>query len=532
MSNKSKHSTSCNQADHKMWSRRDFLQTLGITGGVGLAMGGFSVNALAAPLLNPPDGNERILVLIRLKGGNDGLNTIIPVYDFGTYKSKRPSIYIPLADTWSLSPELAMPKTTSSLTKLWNKGAMKVISGVGYQDHNLSHFTSSDIWNTANPEIETDANKSGWLGRYLLNNQPDYLENLPEIPGAIKVNSGSNIAFNDPERIDLAVNFNTPDKLIEIAERGFYYDAQNLPDDCYYGDQVGFLRSVLNVTYKYAPVISNAFKAGSNDVVYSNNPLSQQLSIVAKLIKGNLGTRLYMVTLDGFDTHENQNSDHPRLMSQLSAAVSEFYDDLGSGLSNNVLSVTFSEFGRRVAENAGGTDHGTAAPVLLFGSALQGNGALGQLPSLTQLDGNGNLKHSTDFRSIYATLLESWLCVPATAVDTILGQEFDRVDNMGIECLASSVADVPLKQGLSHYGFVEQDGSIHIRYELARPGTIMVELIAMTGQRIAMPVNEYQAGGKQETIMSGQRLGLGSGLYVYRITASGKTYSGKLVYVQ
>ncbi|MBK7010499.1 MAG: hypothetical protein IPH36_18650 [Saprospiraceae bacterium] len=119
---------------------------------------------------------------------------------------------------------------------------MKVIGGVGYQDHNLSHFTSSDIWNTANPAIETDANKSGWLGRYLLNNQPDYLENLPEIPGAIKVNSGSNIAFNDPERIDLAVNFNTPDKLIEIAERGFYYDAQNLPDDCYYGDQVGFLQ--------------------------------------------------------------------------------------------------------------------------------------------------------------------------------------------------------------------------------------------------------------------------------------------------
>lgn len=532
MSHKHHHTTACNPSEHKMWSRRDFLQTLGITGGVGLAMGGFSINALAAPLLNPPGGNDRILVLIRLKGGNDGLNTIIPIYDFGTYKSKRPTIYIPQSETWSLNSELAMPKTTAKLTKLWDSGAMKVINGVGYGNHNLSHFTSSDIWNSAQPQIETLEDKSGWLGRYLLNEQPDYLENLPEVPGAIKVNSGSNIAFNNPDRIDLAVNFNTPDKLIEIAEKGFYYDTQVLPDDCYYGDQIGFLRSVLNVTYKYAPTISNAYKAGTNTVVYSNNPLSKQLAIVAKLIKGKLGTKLYMVTLDGFDTHENQNSAHPQLMNQLAAAVSEFYDDLGTDLSASVLSLTFSEFGRRVAENNGGTDHGTAAPVMMFGSALQGSAALGDLPSLTQLDGNGNLKHTTDFRSVYATVLESWLCVPPSAVDEILGDEFERIDNLGIECLPSSTDAVPLVQGLSHYGNVQQDGSIQVHFELARPGHIKLELLAVTGQTIAMPVNEYLSEGKHTVNMSGQKLGLGSGMYIYKISSAQKAYSGKLIYVQ
>ena len=532
MSHKHHHTSACNPGEHKMWSRRDFLHTLGVTGGVGLAMGGFSLNALAAPLLTPPGGNDRILVLIRLKGGNDGLNTIIPIYDFGTYKNKRPTIYIPQSETWSLNQELAMPKTTSRLTKLWNNGAMKVISGVGYDNHNLSHFTSSDVWNSAKPEIESIEDKSGWLARYLLHQQPDYLENLPEIPGAIKVNSGSNIAFNNPDRIDLAVNFNTPDKLIEIAEKGFYYDTQSLPDDCYYGDQIGFLRSVLNVTYKYAPAISNAYKAGSNTVVYSNNALSQQLAIVAKLIKGGLGTKMYMVTLDGFDTHENQNTAHPQLMNQLASAVSEFYDDLGTEFNNDVLSLTFSEFGRRVAENNGGTDHGTAAPVMLFGNALQGSATLGKLPNLSQLDANGNLKHTTDFRSVYATLLESWLCLPAATVDSILGDEFQRIDDLGLECISSSTANVPLIQGLTHQGRVAEDGSIFIQFEMQRPGHVRLELLAVTGQVIAMPVNGYLSEGVHQTMMGGQRLGLGNGMYIYRIETAGKSYSGKLIFVQ
>ena len=171
-------------------------------------MGGFSLNALAAPLLTPLGGNDRILVLIRLKGGNDGLNTIIPIYDFGTYKTNGLP-FTSLSLKLGASTRIGYAQNYFQVDKAMEQWCHESNQRVGYDNHNLSHFTSSDVWNSAKPEIESIEDKSGWLARYLLHQQPDYLENLPEIPGAIKVNSGSNIAFNNPDRIDLAVNFNT-----------------------------------------------------------------------------------------------------------------------------------------------------------------------------------------------------------------------------------------------------------------------------------------------------------------------------------
>lgn len=519
--------------DHATWSRRSFLQTLGLAGGVGLTMGGFGLEALAsAPLslMSNGDVNNRILVLIRLKGGNDGLNMIVPVYDYSRYKNNRPTIALAHNDLISLDNDgrFAMPKTMTKLKSLWDNGKMKVINSVGYPDHNLSHFTSSDIWNSANQDIESDADKSGWLGRYLLNRNPDYLANLPEVPGAIKVSSGSSIAYQTPDRIDLAVNFNTPDKLIEVAQKGFIYDTDNLPDDCYYGDQVGYLRSILNITYKYAPVISQAYGAGSNAVAYSNNELSRQLAIVARLIKGNLGTRLYMVTLDGFDTHENQNINHPRLMNDISAAISEFYADLEAGdKDGDVLSMTFSEFGRRVRENEGGTDHGTAAPVMFFGPALESNGFLGKNPDLGDLDNNGNLKHGVDFRSVYATILESWLCIEASAVDDVLGNVYDRLPDLGLQCTGVFAEQVSLNQKIRHGVRNMADGSQVIWYEIARPGVVVVDVHTILGQKITTLVNAYQDQGQHEAVFINQHAGLSAAMYVYSIRSGQAGVSGK-----
>jgi uncharacterized protein (DUF1501 family) len=407
---------------------------------------------------------------------------------------------------------------------------MKVINSVGYPEHNLSHFTSSDIWNSANENIESDSNKSGWLARYLLDKTPDYLENLPEIPGAIKISSGSSITYQTADRIDLAVNFNTPDKLIEIAEKGFVYDTVNLPDDCYYGEQVGFLRSILNITYKYAPKISEAYSAGTNEVSYSNNELSRQLAIVAKLVKGNLGTRLYMVTLDGFDTHENQNISHPRLMADISAAISEFYADLEAGeKANDVLSMTFSEFGRRVRENDGGTDHGTAAPVMFFGPTLEGNGIFGKDPDLVDLDSVGNLKHDTDFRSIYATILESWLCIDASHVDNILGDVYERIPGLGLNCLPVYTSEPVFTQQIQHKLRSHADGSYTIEYEISRPGQIDVEVYTIMGQKISTLVHEYQDRGKHQAVFINQHVGLSSSMYIYVIRSGLASVSGKFL---
>lgn len=521
--------------DHTMWTRRSFLHTIGLAGGVGMTVGGLGIEALAShslALAGTGNNENRILVLIRLKGGNDGLNMIVPVFDYGRYASNRPTIAIPQNDLINLDGNglFAMPKTMQKIKPMWDAGQMKIVNSVGYPEHNLSHFTSSDIWNSANQGIETDMDKSGWLGRYLLEKHPDYLENLPAAPGAIKVNSGSSITYQNQDRVDLAVNFSTPDRLIEVAQKGFVYDTVNLPDACYYGEQIGYLRSILNITYKYAPVISDAYGAGMNEVSYSNNELSRQLAIVARLIKGNLGTRLYMVTLDGFDTHENQNINHPRLMADIAAAVSEFYSDLEKGeKSDDVLSMTFSEFGRRVKENEGGTDHGTAAPVMFFGPALQGNGILGKNPDLVNTDVNGNLRHDTDFRSLYATVMESWLCLEAEAVDDIIGGVYERMPQLGLECISSSVFEpTPLTQNIQHKVRWMDDGSFKIEYTISRPGKVKLDMYTILGQKIATLVDAYQHTGKHEALFVNTYPGMSSAMFVYTIHSGSGKVSGKL----
>lgn len=520
--------------DHKLWSRRSFLQNLGLTGGAGILLGGYSLsamnNAALVPALMGGGVDDRILVMIRLKGGNDGLNTIIPLFDYSTYRNNRPRIAIPQNEIINLNSAHGIPNTMQNLMPLWNDGAMKVINSVGYDNHNLSHFNSSDIWNAANVEVENDANKSGWLGRYILNSTPDYLENLPDTPGAIKISSGSNIAFHNQDRIDLAVNFNTPERLLQIAETGNIYDTSNLPDDCYYGEQIGFLRSIMNVTSNYAPQISEAYTTSTNSVAYENDELSRQLSIVARLIKGQLGTKLYMVTLDGFDTHENQIQQHSRLMRNLSSAVSAFYDDLQTAnMDSSVLSMTFSEFGRRIKENDGGTDHGTAAPVMIFGPCLNGNGLIGDNPDMSDVDNNGNLKHGTDFRSIYATILESWLCLDPMAVDSILGDDFNRLNDLGIDCMPVSTNDVPLVQTVTHKAKPNPDGSTSIEYNLDRPGNVEVSVFSIMGQKITTIDKGYKSRGPQQSLFVNRLTGMSIAPLIYRIETGGKVYSGKFV---
>jgi len=520
--------------DHKSWSRRNFLSTLGLTAGTGLAFGGYSLSAMnhsaLLPALVSGGADDRILILVRLKGGNDGLNTIIPLYDYSTYISGRPRIGIAQNNILNLDAAHGIPNTMQNLMPLWNNGSMKVINAVGYDNHNLSHFTSTDIWSSANENIESATDSSGWLGRYILDKFPDYLENLPAVPGAIKISSGSTITFHNSDRIDLAVNFNTPERLLSIAETGTLYDTENLPDDCYYGEQVGFIRSIMNVTSNYAPQISEAYNQGANGISYSNNELSRQLSIVARLIKGNLGTKLYMVTLEGFDTHENQNQKHPQLMRSLADSIKEFYDDLAiDNMDDKALTMTLSEFGRRIQENDGGTDHGTAAPVMMFGPCLNGNGMIGENPDLQDVDNNGNLKHSIDFRSVYATVLENWLCLDPIAVDSILGDDYTRLDNLGLECMSVSTNDIPGLQSIAHGTRPETNNSTIIEYATARPGNVEVAIYSIMGQKMTTLEKGYKPSGKHELRFVHSQTGQSLIPLIYRIESGGQVYSGKFI---
>ena len=517
------------EKDHAQWSRRSFLRNVGMAGTISMMLGKVPLTAMAnSPLAYALSNtnSDRIMVLIRLKGGNDGLNTIIPLFDYSNYMANRPTIGIPQSQIINLNNEFGMPNYMSALEELWNDGAMKVVNSVGYPDQNLSHFRSSDIWASGSDADLLDT--SGWLGRFLNDQYPDYITSPPDQPPAIQIGGTGNIIFNDTDSSNMGVIVNNPDELFQIAQNGELYDVNDVPD-CYYGEQLTYMRAVANSTFQYAEVIAEAYNASTNAVEYEFS-LGQQLALVARLIKGNLGTQLYMVTLDGFDTHALQNESHPFLLFQLANAVQNFYQDLATaGMADKVLAMTFSEFGRRIEQNAsGGTDHGAAAPMMLFGKGLNGNGILGQNPDMQNLDSAGNLVHGTDFRQVYATVLENWLCADGATVDMVMGQNFDRLSNLGLDCLSTNTSNPFTKVPLQHkviYG----SGEIIIEYELANSGPVKVEIFNMLGQPVTTLINAYQGAGMHRATFSIGNSILAAGYYVYSIQAGQQRASQKVL---
>ncbi len=516
------------EQDHRQWSRRSFLQTLGITGGASVMLGNIPLTALLrSPLAFALNGGneERVLVLIRLKGGNDGANMIIPIADYGIYQSLRPTIRIPQNEILNLNDAFGIPKTMEALQPLWSEGMMKVVHSVGYEDQNLSHFRSSDIWASASEADVLD--NSGWLGRYLQDLYPDFLLNPPTVPPAIQIGSVGNLAFIDENNTNISVSVNEPDELYEIAQNGQLYDINNLPD-CFYGEQLGYLRAVTNSTLIYAEAIKEAYDASANQAMYPEGSLARQLAIVARLIKGNLGTKFYMVTLDGFDTHANQNATHPGLMMEIANSMQAFYDDLGSAdRAKDVLSMTISEFGRRPEQNAsGGCDHGAAAPMLLFGEGLNGNGLIGTPPDWQDLDNNGNFKYHTDFRQVYATVLENWLCVDAGTVNAVLGQNFSRL-NLGLSCTGATAVNGVAAPSIRHGVRYISSRQIVIQYTLPTAANVRIDIFNLLGQPVATLLNGFQLAGEHqaEFVATGP---LASGQYFYRIQA-GQSVSSQAI---
>ncbi len=515
--------------DHQRWSRRSFLHTAGLTtlGGMILsklpvfASGSLSLNAALsqAPV-------DRVLVLIRLKGGNDGLNTIVPLYDYDTYANLRPTLRIPESQTIALTDEIGLAPALSPLYALWGEGQMHIVQSVGYPDQNLSHFRSSDIWATAS-DADEQLN-SGWMGRYFNALFPDFLHNPPPQPPAVQIGSLGSLTFINPDDVSLAMSVSDPGQLFELAQTGQLYSLDNLPD-CHYGQQLGYVRAVTNSTFIYAESIQTAFEASTTDATYGDTPLGQQLQLVARLIKGNLGARVYMVELDGFDTHANQLDWHPQLLSDLATSVKAFFEDLeAAGWHDKVLAMTHSEFGRRPEENGSiGTDHGAAAPLMLFGPGLNGSGLSGTPTSLTDLDDAGNLKHHVDFRSIYATIMEYWLCIDGTMVDAVLGNTFERLSNLGLNCTTTTSTTTSTGLTLHHRAIPQPDGTYLIQFELPRPGYIQLEIRDLLGRTIESSQGQFTAGPQQVRILTSRNT-VASALYVYTIYFEGHAYSGKL----
>lgn len=375
-------------------------------------------------------GNSNLLVIIQLNGGNDGLNTVIP-YGNGLYYDARPKLAVPPTDVLVLNDQLGLHPKCTSLKRLYDAGRVAIVQGVGYPNANRSHFRSTDIWMTANPDT---VEKTGWLGRYLD-------ESIARFHG-VKL-PAANIGGTLP--LTLVGEKVVVPSIASLESYQFLTDARYpqereqrlqlfraINGQPFENAYVEYLAQTGIGAQQSAAELQTAVKKYHSTVEYPKDPFAQGLRLIAQIIAGGIGTQILYVTIGGFDTHAEQNTarvNHPMLLDTVDKGLDAFYQDISQmGVADNIVMMTFSEFGRRVRENGSlGTDHGTAAPMLILGNRVKG-GLHGEHPSLTRLDDNGDLIYTVDFRSVYATILEDWLGADAQAV---LGRKFEKLGFIG-----------------------------------------------------------------------------------------------------
>lgn len=415
-------------------NRRLFLQQLGAAGIVSLGVSPpafLSRAAWAADSAENKAKDGRILVLVQMAGGNDGLNTVIPHSDPEYYKA-RPGIGIPKPNVLKIDDALGLHPQMSGFKELYDEGRLAIVQGVGYPNPDRSHFRSMDIWHSARPDAEYT--QDGWLGRGLdltvdqsagaLRAMALGTNRLPLALLGSKVNvpSISNLAGYHLELgAGPEANRQAQRRLMgEIADRQSSSGKLGAA-----AANLDFLRKTALTAFTSADKLKQVTASYKPAAEYPANGLGEKLKIVAQIIAGEMGSRVIFVSLDGFDTHAQQAGSHQALLGELSSAVRAFFQDLkGHNLDEQVVLATFSEFGRRVKENGSlGTDHGAASQVFVAGPTVKG-GLYGKHPSLTDLT-EGDLKFHTDFRSVYSTLLSKVLDWPA---ETVLLGKFPTID--------------------------------------------------------------------------------------------------------
>ncbi len=425
--------------------RRNFLRT-----GAALGLPLFAGAPLSASLTNSlqtlvdPD-SDRVLVLVQLNGGNDGLSTLVPIDQFDRLMGVRRNLMLPQNQLLNIDNNLAFHPNAAGMHRLYQDGKMTAIQGVAYPDQNRSHFRSTDIWTSASEADEVVT--SGWLGRNFQREFPEFPEGYPDEanphPFAIAIgNQVSQTCQGIGTNFSMAVT--DPFNLLTLAGG----DDAPLPDN-FYGEELDFLRTSIVQANAYGAVVNEVAEQGQSLVEYPDNRFAQALKNVAYLISGGLQTKVYVVSLGGFDTHANQvvegdagSGIYSGLMETLSGGLDAFHRDLtAQSLDERVLSMTFSEFGRRIKSNDSlGSDHGTAAPLFLMGNCVQG-GVLGQNAEIgEEVAVNEGVAMQYDFRDVYGTVFEDWFGLEPADVRTVLSHDYVHLPILS-GCDATSVGD-------------------------------------------------------------------------------------------
>ena len=380
-------------------SRKKFLQT------TSLATASFMVPKFLKAFEEKnnflvPQGNK-VLVVLQLSGGNDGLNTIIPIRN-DIYYRERPKIKIDKNAAIGLTDDAAIHPALKGLADIFHDGGMAIVNNVGYPNPDRSHFRSMDIWQTGSASNEYIS--SGWIGRYLDAqckgcDKPTYALEFDDVLSlAMKGEHEKGLAFKDPRRL-----YNT-------SQSNYFKSLTQQHQNHHNENPVDYLYKTLSNTISSAEYIFKQSQTHPTKAEYPNSELGKNFKTIASLIFSEINTKVYYVSLGSFDTHVNQQAQQQRLFTEMNDAVTAFVKDLkNNNRFDDVMLMTFSEFGRRVSQNAsGGTDHGTANNMFLIGGGLKQKGLINNLPNLSDLQ-DGDLKFTVDFKNVYATLLNKWL---------------------------------------------------------------------------------------------------------------------------
>ena len=502
--------------------RRDFLKYNGISLPAisGLGIHTLSQSPFFKALYNTTE-SDKILVIINLAGGNDGLGSVVPLDIYDKLTEARPEVIIPENKLLKIEDKIALHPSMGELSNLYKDGKMSIIQGVGYPDQDYSHFRSTDIWMTGSKAEEVIY--TGWLGRYLNLEYPNFPVEYPNeaMPDPLGIQVGYNlsVAFQGPSSSMGMV----------VADPTSFYDlvndklqpSPNTPA----GKKLDYVRLITKQSQVYGEVITKAAEKVTWQNEYPDTELANQLKIVSRLISGGLKTRLYMVSLDGFDTHDNQvmTSDHTRgehaeLLSELSTGVDAFLKDLDAlGTTDRVVVMTVSEFGRRIISNASnGTDHGASAPMFMFGNNIE-PGIIGANPTIpNNPTWEDNLAMQFDFRSVYHNVLKDWFCLSSTDLGSIFSENFQTLPIIkNSPCLATATREINKNAGKSLLDISPNPFADHSRVTfVSDTEPVLIQLFNSSGQTIQTLAQGKFSEGNHTVNIEGD--GLPAGNYFVR----------------
>ena len=499
--------------------RRKLLQYAGLA--AGFTLGKIPVWASAKNQFSAlAEDNDNILVIVQMFGGNDGLNTVIPADDDRYYSKYRPKLGIPknillkLKDGTFMNPAL---KTgiNNGLYGLFGEGKLAVIQGVGYPNNSLSHFRSTDIWLSATmPVNDSQRLDTGWLGRFTEKLNGD---TLPDHPACMNIGNSSSLLFQGSKG-DLSIAVENPNDFYERGKDILSGDAV-MGNNSNFASERNYLLDVSVQSNKYSAVVKKAFDAGKNVVTFETDVLSNELKLVSRLISGGLKTKVYLVSIDGFDTHANQGSDngkHADLLKKVSTSIASFMADLKvQKISDKVVGMTVSEFGRRPEENASlGSDHGAASVMFMFGDAVNGK-IYGDNLSFDKVDKNKDFVYQFDYRRAYDELMTKWFKTESNVTKEILTGRFDIIEQgiFSTKQVLSNQSE-PTISSINAYPNPTTDGFVNLKITIEKPSEISIQVSDIQGVNISQNYPSRLPSGVNSIPL---RVGNASGVYLINV---------------